>query len=356
MTKTGPLPAVDTAKAKATIDKGRRANWWKRIGRGGPRSKYCHCDGGELSKASDLERIAALAIPPAWKFVRVNPATHGKIQAVGMDSAGRVQYIYDPAFAAKQQRKKFEKIERFGALLPGLRRKANEDIDLHGLPCAKVLAVAIKLIDKLYFRVGADGSARDFKTYGLTTLQKRHLSIGRKGRLRFEFVGKGHVQQQKVLIDHELAAVFNEMRSLGRGRKLFRFINDDGKPAAIKPAQINSYIKASLGAESSAKDFRTWGATVVAAAEFASIGKCEEPAEIKKNVVKVVRRVAAELGNTPSVCRSSYIHPAVIEAYESGLVIDESRSRRLRKSARSTNGLGPEEKALIRLLDRVHSV
>ena len=343
----------DISKAKATVEKGRRAKWWCRSGRSVRSFKYIKPDGSEVTDDESLERIRSLVVPPAWKFVRINPYPGGKIQAVGVDSTGRIQYLYHPVYASRQQRKKFAKIERFGQLLPELRRLTNEHIAMPGLPREKVLAVAMRLINSLYFRVGTDLSARVYKTYGITTLQKRHLTVGRKGKLLFEYVGKSHVRHRKVIVDDELAGIVKDLSSIGRGGKLFRYLDENGKPRAITPGQINAYLKSAVGPEFSAKDFRTWGGSVLAASEFALLGPGESEAETKKNVVRVVKRVAEELGNTPTVCRNSYIHPVVISSYISGTTIEEFRPKRARKITRLATELEPEEKALLHLFDSV---
>src|SRR5688572_29144707 len=341
----------DVAKARTTIEKGRRANWITRHGRRAGRFSYRNGDGRPVADEETLGRISSLVIPPAWTHVRINPFGGGKIQAVGIDSTGRVQYRYHPIFAAKQQKLKFAKIERFGLALPQLRRVTNEHIALDGLPREKVLAVVMRLINSLYFRVGTDQSARIYRTYGVTTLQKRHLTVGRKGELRFDFVGKSHVQHRKLIVDEELASIVKEIASLGRGRKLFRYLNGDGKPKPVTPSQINAYLKAAAGPEFSAKDFRTWGGSVLAAAEFAVLGPAESEAQLKKNIVRVVKKVAEELGNTPTVCRGSYIHPTVIEAYSAGITIEEFRRKRSRQIHRTAAELDPEESALIKLFE-----
>lgn len=335
------------------IEKGRRARWWRRTGKSARSFKYVDEKGKKIGKPAYLDRIKSLVIPPAWQFVRINPSTSGKIQAVGMDAMGRVQYLYHPTFSAKQQRAKFAKIESFGKLLPQLRRATNEDIDRDGLPREKVLAVVMRLIDLLYFRVGTDLSAEHYKTYGITTLQKRHLKIGNKSRLSFEFIGKSHIEHRKVIVDRDLAAILKELTALGKGRKLFRYVDANGKAHPITPAQINAYIKAATSSEYSSKDLRTWGATVLAAVELAEIGVAETDAERKRSIVKAVKHVAEELGNTPAVCRNSYIHPAVLDAYESGLTIKKfRRNSRYRGSIkRKARELEPEERALIKLFN-----
>lgn len=342
--KVKPSPIFDVEKAKATIEKNRRGSWWQRIGT--QRSfQYLDRNGKVIKNKPDLDRIKSLVIPPAWRFVRINPSSGGKIQVVGMDAIGRVQYRYHPVFSAKQQRSKFAKVEPFGRLLPKLRQATNAHLRLKGLPRDRVLAVVMQLINSLYFRVGTDLSEKHYKTYGITTLQKRHLTIGKKGKLSFEFTGKSHVAHRKIIVDEKLASIVRDLASLGRGRKLFRYLDDDGKPHPVTPAQINAYIKAATGAEYSSKDFRTWGATVLAAIELAEAGIADGEAERKKNIVRAVKRVAEELGNTPAVCRSSYIHPAVLDAYAGGVTIEKPNSTK-----QKTRGLGPEEKALLKLL------
>ncbi|MEP6848037.1 MAG: DNA topoisomerase IB, partial [Acidobacteriota bacterium] len=194
-------PLFDIQKAKAAIEKGRRSKWWIRSGSPKRGFAYLDSDGKKLTDAEQLERIRLLVIPPAWKFVRIAPSATSRVQAVGMDTTGRVQYIYDPKFADRQQRKKFSKIERFGEFLPSLRKITNEHIALEGFPKEKVLAIVMRLINSLYFRVGTEKSARHYKTYGITTLKNQHLSIGRKGELIFEYVGKSHIKHRKGIVD-----------------------------------------------------------------------------------------------------------------------------------------------------------
>jgi DNA topoisomerase-1 len=263
---------------------------------------------------------------------------------------GRVQRIYHPSFVARRARRKYEKIERFGEALPRLRRKANEDIAAEGLGKERVLAVVVRLINDLYFRVGSEESVRRYRTYGVTTLRNRHLEIKRGGCLVFKFTGKHHIKHRRLLADEELAALMRDIKSIG-GAKLFEYIGEDGRVRAVRPRDVNEYIKAAAGTEFSAKDFRTWGGTLLAALELAEIGCCEDRRQVKKNTTAAVKRVAERLGNTPTVCRSCYIHPAVLEAYARGRSIEEFRPRRTRRLIR---GRQPEytveESALLKLL------
>ena len=345
-----PKPKFDKSRALQTIEKGRRARWPRRAGSKSRGFFYTTAEGKKIRDKAMLERIEALVIPPAWKHVRICPTPGGRVQAVGMDTTCRVQYIYNPKFAERQQRKKFAKIEKFGEYLPRLRAATNRDITLDGFPREKVLAVMMRLINSLYMRVGTEKSARHYRTYGITTLQNKHLEIKRGGQLVFEFVGKSHVKHRKVMVDEELASVMKELKSVGAARKLFHYVNGDGKPRPIKPSDINAYIKEATAPEFSSKDFRTWGGTLLAAIELAEIGPAEEKTEVKRNIVRVIKDVAEQLGNTPSVCRTSYVHPKVLKAYESGLTIEEFQPRKKRRIRRIQNDYEPDERALIKLL------
>ncbi|HEX8735337.1 MAG TPA: hypothetical protein VF721_08455 [Pyrinomonadaceae bacterium] len=339
----------DTVLARQKIEQGRRAKWWRRIGGKAKGFSYLDADGKAIKDEARLTRIKSLVIPPAWKYVRIAPAASSKIQALGMDTSGRIQYIYHTKFAERQQKKKFEKIERFGEYLPRLRKITNEHIALEGFPREKVLAVVMRLINSLYIRVGTEQSVRHYKTYGITTLQNRHLEIGRKGELVFSFVGKHHIKHRKVLVDEELSGVMRDLKALGSARKLFHYLDADGKPKPIKPKDVNDYLKTITSPEFSAKDFRTWGGSLLTAVELAEIGVAAEERQIKQNICKAVKKVAEQLGNTPTVCRGSYIHPTIIKSYESGVTINEFRPSKSRRINRLQTDYEPEEKALIKM-------
>jgi DNA topoisomerase I len=349
--KNDKTPIFDTSQARQKIETGKRAKWWQRKGSKSKNFKYLTADGKKITDATQLERINSLVIPPAWKFVRINPSAGGKIQAVGMDTSGRIQYIYHPKFAERQQKKKFAKIEKFGEYLPRLRKITNEHIALEGFPREKVLAVMMRLINSLYIRVGTEDSVKHYKTYGITTLQNRHLEIGSKGELIFSFVGKHHIKHRKVLVDEELAGLMKDLKSLGGARKLFHYLDDEKKPRAVKPKDINEYLKTVTAPEFSAKDFRTWGGTLLAAIELAEIGAADDQVSLKKNIIKAVKKVAEQLGNTPTVCRGSYVHPTVIKSYEKGVTLEDFTKGKRRRIKRSGNEYEPEEKALMKLFE-----
>jgi len=344
-------PSFDKKKAREAICKGRRGRWWQRKGSKSRGFHYVDSFGKRITDEASLERIRALVIPPAWTCVRISPFAGSSLQAVGMDTTGRIQYLYHTKFSEKQQRKKFSKIIDFGKHLPRLRHITNEHIALDGFPREKVLAVMMRLVNSLYIRVGTEKSALHYRTYGITTLQNKHLTIGKRGELVFEFVGKHHIKHRKVLVDGELAAVMADLKSLGAARKLFNYLGEDGKPRPIKPSDLNNYIKLATAPEFSSKDFRTWGGTLMAAVTLAEIGKAEDERQAKKNIVRAMKRVAEELGNTPAVCRGSYVHPAVLSKYEAGVTLDDFRPRRTRRITRIEEEYEPEEKALLRMLD-----
>ncbi len=342
----------DTVKARENIEKGKRRNWWQRKGGKAKGFSYVDRTGGKITDEKHLERIKSLVIPPAWKHVRISPAASSSLQAIGMDTTGRIQYLYHAKFSEKQQQKKFAKIEKFGEFLPRLRQITNEHLDLEGFPREKVLAVMVRLINSLYIRVGTEKSVKNYKTYGITTLQNRHLEIGRKGELIFNFVGKHHIKHRKILVDAELSAIMKALKNLGGARKLFHYLDETGKPRSIKPTDINSYLKNATAPEYSAKDFRTWGGTLLAALELAETGAAQDDKTLKKNILKAVKKVSEHLGNTPTVCRGSYVHPKVIKSYENGITLDEFQPKKKRRINRTQFEYEPEELALMKLFSK----
>jgi len=332
-----------------SVTRGRRARWWLRRGSKSRGFFYETADGKRVREEAALERIRSLAVPPAWREVRISPSARSALQAIGIDGAARVQRIYNPSFVAARACCKYERIERFGELLPALRSKTNEDIAREGLGKERVLAVVVRLINDLYFRVGSETSVKRYRTYGVTTLRNRHLEIESGGRLVFKFTGKHHVKHRRILVDEELAALVGEIKAIG-GSKLFNYVGDDGRARPVTPRDVNDYIKSATAPEFSAKDFRTWGGTLLAATELAEAGRCEDERQARRNIAAAVKSVAGRLGNTPAVCRECYIHPAVVEAYCAGETIEEMRPRRARLILRQQPEYTVEELALLRLL------
>jgi DNA topoisomerase-1 len=342
-------PIFDIKKSRERIENGKRANWWRRKGAKSKGFKYFDKEGKQITDEIHLGRIKSLVIPPAWRCVRISPFASSKLQVLGIDTNGRIQYLYHQKFRQKQESKKFQKIEKFGEHLPNLRKITNEHINLEGLPREKVLALMTRLINSLYIRIGSEKSVKQYRTFGITTLQNRHLEIGDGGKLVFNFVGKHHIKHRKVLVDEELATIMQDLKAVGGARKLFNYLDEHGKAHPIKPKDINDYLKSVTAPEFSAKDFRTWGGTILAALELADLGKAEEEKTLKKNILNAVKKVAEQLGNTPTVCRSSYIHPTVLKSYESGITLAEFNEKRSRKVKRIQTEYEPEELALMKL-------
>ena len=333
----------------SVLDCGRRGKWIRRLGSRRRGFVYQDAEGKKITDQVKLERIKSLVLPPAWTDVRICPSAGGKLQAIGIDEAGRTQYRYSEKFSKSRQDKKFARVVEFGRALPSLRRQLNADIALDGFPKAKVLSVMVRLINDLYIRVGSEESVKLYKTYGVTTLRNRHLSVRANGELSFNFVGKHHIRHRRVIVDKELAAIMSDLKTMG-GSKLFNYQNDENSICPIKPRDINDYIKSATGGNFSAKDFRTWGASVLAAGELAEIGVAENATKLKKNIVRMVKSVAEHLGNTPTVCRNSYIHPDIISYYEKGLTIEKFVPRTQRQIHKIEPEYLPEEVGLLKLL------
>jgi DNA topoisomerase-1 len=347
------IPPVEGARQEqrhlSIVERGPRANWWRRLGSKKRGFSYEDPKGRRVTNEEALERIKALVIPPAWSHVRISPSARSRLQAIGVDTSGRVQYLYHAQYAAKQQRKKYEKIERFGEMLPSLRRITNEHISGSELNRERVLAVVVRLINDLYFRVGSEESVKRYRTYGVTTLRNRHLEIKRGGRLVFSFLGKHHIRHRRLIVDSELATLMADIKKIG-GSRLFNYYDENGKARPVTPRDVNDYIKAATSHEFSAKDFRTWGGTLRAAVELAELGKPEDEKQARKNIVRAVKNVAEHLGNTPTVCRSCYIHPTVIDKYQQGVTLEEFRRRVERSIKRIEPEYEVEEIALLKLL------
>jgi DNA topoisomerase-1 len=330
------------------VERGPRARWWRRLGTKRRGFRYEDVGGKPVTDEAALERIRSLVIPPAWTHVRISPSSRSRLQAVGVDTAGRVQYKYHVSFIASRQQKKYEKLLRFGEQLPALRRLTNEHIALEGFPRDRVLAIVIRLINDLFLRVGSETSVKRYRTYGVTTLRNRHLDIKRGGRLIFSFVGKHHIRHRLVIVDEEMAGVLRDLKALG-GPKLFEYVGEDGRIRAVTPRDVNEYIKAAAGPEFSAKDFRTWGGTLLAAVQLAEMGSVEDEKLARRNIAQVVKRVAEHLGNTPTVCRSCYIHPSVFDRYLAGVTLEQFRRKAERRIPRLQPEYEIEEQALINL-------
>jgi DNA topoisomerase-1 len=324
-----------------------RKGGWRREGSRG-RFRYVDARGNRITEEEKLERIKSLVIPPAWKEVWISASPSSKLQATGVDAAGRKQYIYHPNFRAQQEQAKFDRLIRFAERLPDLREAMAEHMDNDALDRDRVSAIATRLINRAWFRVGTERYAKESKTFGITTLRKSHVSV-RGNRIAFDFRGKHKSVIRTTLVDEELAAAIRELLALPRGGRLFRY-EWDGGFCALTGQKLNDYVRAYLGDEFTAKDFRTWGGTLIAAIGLAERGPAETEAEAKRAVTAVMRTVGEQLGNTPAVARSSYVSPAVIDQYLDGTTIEDFRPRHLRVVGARDLGLDREEQALLSLL------
>jgi DNA topoisomerase-1 len=324
-----------------------RKGGWRRVGSRG-RFRYEDARGNRITDDEKLERISSLVIPPAWTDVWISPSPNAKLQATGVDAAGRRQYLYHPDFRAQQEQAKFNRLIQFAERLPDLRAAMAEHMDHDSLDRLRVSAVATRLINDGWFRVGSERYARDSNTYGITTLHKRHVRV-QGHRIAFDFRTKHRAVVRTTLVDEELAEAVSELLALPGGPRLFRYEWEESL-TNLTGARLNDYVREYLGKAFTAKDFRTWGGTLIAAIALAERGPAKTEAEAKRTLPAVMRKVGRELGNTPAVARSSYVSPAVIDQYLDGRTIEDFRPRHLRVVGARDTGLDKEEQALLSLL------
>jgi DNA topoisomerase I len=324
-----------------------RRGGWRRVG-SRRHFRYEDAKGRRITDKNQLERIASLVIPPAWKDVWISPRPGAKLQATGIDAAGRRQYLYHPAFRAKQEQAKYDKLIRFAERLPALREVMAAHLAGEELSCDWTCALAVRVINLGWFRVGSERYAKKHRTFGITTLNKNHVTI-RGSRIAFCYRGKHRAWVRTAHVDAELAEALRALRNLEGGRRLFRY-RTNGELFNLSGRKLNDYIREHMGSEFTAKDFRTWGGTLIAAVAFAERGVPETETEAKRRVAAVMRAVGERLGNTPAVARSSYVSPAVVDQYLDGRTIDDFRPRHLRVVGARDIGLDAEERALLSLL------
>ena len=289
--------------------------------RAGKGFRYLTPENRRLAAAKELKRIASLAIPPAYRDVWISVQPRGHLQATGRDARGRKQYRYHPEWRQVRDSAKFDRMVAFGEALPKLRRKLKRDMSLPGLPREKVLAVVVGILDATRVRIGNTEYARDNKSFGLTTLRNRHVSFIRDGRAVLNFRGKGGVQHEIHIDDKRIVQIVRHCQEIP-GQHLFQYVSDDGQRCPIDSGQVNDYLREAMGDDFTAKDFRTWGATLHAITLLARTALPESGSEraLKGEIANVVKQVAAKLRNTPAVCRKSYINPAVFDSWRSGLI------------------------------------
>jgi DNA topoisomerase I len=289
--------------------------------RAGKGFRYLTPENRRLAAARELKRIASLAIPPAYRDVWISLKARGHLQATGRDARGRKQYRYHPQWRQVRDSAKFDRMVAFGEALPKLRRKLGRDLALPGLPREKVLAVVVSILDATRVRIGNSEYARDNKSFGLTTLRNRHVSFIHDGRAILNFRGKGGVQHEILIDDKRIAQIVRRCQEIP-GQHLFQYVNDEGQRCPVDSGQVNDYLREAMGDDFTAKDFRTWGATLHAITLLARRPLPQPSSErvLKSEIAEVVKQVAAKLRNTPAVCRKSYINPAVFDSWRSGLI------------------------------------
>lgn len=310
--------------------------------------RYVRADGRPATKL-ELLRIQLLKIPPAWRDVRIHPSPNGSVQAMGRDAAGRWQYLYHQARAARREREKFERLVLFAQALPAMRRAVARDLALPGLPREKVLACVLRILSTCFLRPGSQVYAEENGSYGIATLREKHVKV-RGDRVEFDFPGKWGKLQHRELVDRRVARIVRELAKV-KG-EVFKYRNGDGEWVDVRRRHINEYIREVMGAGFSAKDFRTWAGTLICACALARAGYegAETRAARKRRVVAAIRETADRLGNTPAICRSSYIYPAVLSGYERGRVIERYFGNVEELVERRAPGLHRSEKALLKLL------
>jgi DNA topoisomerase-1 len=328
------------------------AKTWKRVGNPKKGFEYLRVNGEPVKSEAALRRIRSLAIPPAWTGVEISPDPDAKIQAVGYDSAGRKQYRYHPEFTSRRAQRKFKRMLPLARSLPQLRETTNEHLKRGDLSREQVLATVVRLMCRAFFRVGSERYAVRNRTFGIATLEKQHISLTETD-LIFRYIGKSRIDQRRVVAESPLVEIVREILTLP-GSRLFRYVDPHGVVRDITAPDVNGYLASVLGSRYTSKDIRTWGGTVRAATVLADIGPASSKREAEKNIVLACKLVSTELGNTATICRSAYIHPAVLENY----LLGETIELVMRKTPRPVEVLSPvsyypEEAALMRMLERV---
>jgi DNA topoisomerase-1 len=339
-----PVKAASAASLKYVTDEGpgiRR----KKAGTG---FTYVDAKGKPVRDEVTLRRIKSLVIPPAWTEVWICPDPDGHLQATGLDARHRKQYRYHPRFREVREQTKYNRMLDFARALPEIRKRVDHDLKLPGLPREKVLAAVVKLLETTLIRVGNEEYAKSNNSFGLTTLRDKHAEI-RGSKIKFEFKGKSGVEHEIDLTDPRLAKIVKQCQDLP-GQELLQYVDDGGEVRDIGSSDVNQYIHEIAGDDFTAKDFRTWAGTVLAAMALQELKEFDSQAQAKKNIVRAVEAVAEKLGNTKAVCRKCYIHPAVLESYVEGSLVETLKQKADARLAKELKSLKPEEAMVLTLL------
>ena len=307
---------------------------------------YQHSDGSPVADEKTLTRIRKLRVPPAWRDVRIARGETAPLQAIGVDKRGRTQYLYHLRFRAQREEEKFQRVVEFGESLPRLRRQVRGDLRRQELDRNRVLAAVVRLIDQGFFRIGNEKSARSELTYGLTTIRGKHVTVSGHV-LRFDYIGKWRKEHKRAIDDREVAQIVRALKGLQQ-KELFAFL-EDGKIRNLTDRHVNSYIQSIIGETFTAKDFRTWAGTLLCSIALAIEGQAPSKTERKRKIKRAIQATAEQLGNTPAVCRSSYICPRILEEYTEGKPFELLRRGRRGKPVVRV-GLSMEERTLLKFL------
>jgi DNA topoisomerase-1 len=318
-----------------------------RSGRG---FRYVGPDGKPVHDEPSLGRIRSLAIPPAWQDVWICPSATGHMQATGLDARGRKQYRYHPRWRAIRDETKYDKLILFGQTLPAVRRRTTRDMARPGLPRDKVLAAIVRLLETTLIRVGNEEYARDNHSFGLTTMRDRHVDVS-GGTIHFEFRGKSGIEHAVDLHDRRLAGIVQSCQDLP-GQELFQYVDEEGGRHTVDSADVNEYLRRVTGQDFTAKDFRTWAGTVLAARALQEFAAFDTQAQAKHNILQAIESVARRLGNTKAVCRKCYVHPAVLDSYLDGSLLQTLRRRVEIEITTGLPELSPEEAAVLAFLQK----
>jgi DNA topoisomerase I len=312
----------------------------------GTKFAYVHTNGKAVTDIETLARIKALAIPPAWKSVWICSSPKGHLQATGMDARGRKQYRYHPLWRQARDLTKYYRLVPFAEALPGIRSRLEKDLAAKGLPRQKVLAAVVRLLEESLIRIGNEEYAKSNKSYGLTTMRNEQVAV--KGdTVEFRFKGKSGKRHDITVEDSQIASIVARCRALP-GDELFEYVDDDGKTYDITAADVNAYLKDISGKDFTAKDFRTWSGTVHAALLLTNL-PCATTVQAKRSIVRAIEQVAQKLGNTPAVCRKSYVHPLILDTYP-GQELTHGLRRHMRAIKRMPEGLSFGEQAVLSYL------
>ena len=310
--------------------------------------EYFDTEGKRIRDETRLLRIRRIGIPPAYTDVWICPSANGHIQATGRDARGRKQYRYHERWREVRDENKYDRMIVFGKALPKIRRRVNRDLKLRGLPREKVLATVVQLLGRTFIRVGNEEYAKENKSFGLTTMRNRHVDVTAT-KLKFSFRGKSGKEHEVDVTDRRLAKIIRELQDLP-GQEVFQYLNGDGERRKVTSEDVNDYLHEITGEEFTAKDFRTWAGTVLAAIALNAQEAFENKTQAKKNVKDAISAVAKVLGNTPAICRKCYVHPAVLETYLDGAMIEGLKQKTEETLERKAGDLKSQEAAVLTFL------